>query len=1612
MGTDQSKTINTPSLQEFKDESSSTKDKLCEQSYGEVLEDRAEMVGDKLTDDDVEADNSSFVSNNNKDALMNAEDPEAVLAQVISEFPPEAHHTSELSDNVSDAQDMSRGRRTLQGTGRSYGTAVRRTCSSLDERKRNSKCGEVSSLQGKEGGSAEGAEQDETSRTTGHVPEPGDPVHELPHSSTANGQDPDSGRTISGGHWDDGVREIPRQDILTGGGAGSGVREVVQGSMLSHQCLATAEIREVATCRGLQGCEGRRVDSLGRGCSDRSGVRCGDEAGAQSWERGDTGPCPCSDTRGGGGTYAGDLRTTKSPRRPDVGSVSSGPDHPEEQHQRELRDSQQGGVKNLSSKQHSWLSAIANKLKTATPWDQLINTGRIRLVELCCSPKSSVAETMENLGGKGSAIRCSSWNGYDLSTDSGTKEALKLVETSRPKDVWISTRCGPFCQIQSSNQRTPKQVKELAQKQADVMIEYRNAMKVARLQKKLGGQVHWEWPSYCEARRLDEIRQFMEELDMVYGEIDGCTCGLKDPKSGELIKKPWTIATTSETMQRAMNTRCQGNHNHADGQGKLAALSAYYTPAFARRAVRAMLKETSWLNVVDIIDESQRDASSLAADSFGVSTKDMDPKEKERILHLLGKVHRGSGHCSAEALARSLYRKGASPDVVALAKEFKCDVCIEAQRQPMHGTTSLKAIPPKWKSLESDLGEWDHPISKKKMKFVIKIDEGCRLRVGRIMFLKEGVDKHRNVTAQELKKFYLEAWQPYFGKPETLRVDPEGAWMSKELDGYFSGEHIALEPIPGQAHWQIGIVEEAIECQKWMMTKLAKEDPEMSLKELFSRALAASNGGDRIRGFTPWQHAVGRMPDLDGKLFDPQWSSPPVVDPMSVDNAFGSNLKRMMKAEELFLKWIYEQRFSRAKNSKARPINEVTPGALVFYWRKDKGETKGSFKGPARVLVQETQKEMQSEGSYSATSSTEIGRPHPGGVVWLSRGGRLLRADPRQLRWASPREAAYHEIFNPADSPWTMTKETKDLLKGEYVDLVGPLPPEDADDEAEEVEPEGKRGMKESDEDFRQVRRRLMEKTSVYGDLTSFLVDATGQSHEEVEDAIGGLCYWSTSGKAIEVSVDLPRKGNDLKKASRDLVSYLASAVKKNRREVFPRQLTKEHFEAFSGAKGKEVNKFLVNKVLETLPPEFQPPPELILRMRWVLEYKGDPETEAARIVVLGYLDPDYENRPAASPTATKTTRQLCFQYAAWRKFTAHKADVSGAFLQGREFQRELYVIPVPELSKALGIPIGATARLAKAAYGLVEAPLERYLSVCEFLESQGWVKTLADPCCWILPAKSNLVVNDKREIKAVCYAHVDDFVFFGKDKEKEWEETKIGIQERFNWKQWETGEFVQCGTRIVQRADFGFDMDQEKYVDEVEEIDIAKDRRKEKDAVTSDKEKTQMRGVLGTLGWRNEQSNPRLSAEVSLGLSKIPTSTVEDLISVNKTVQKAKVNSKERLRIHSFPEEAELIVSGWTDAAEANRPDGSSTKGVAIGMAPRALLDGDETAVTLVCWKSGKIHRLCKSAPAAEILAAVDTEDEMYAIRYQWSELCGHIPRLDDPDAHVIKENNRCSGD
>ena len=81
----------------------------------------------------------------------------------------------------------------------------------------------------------------------------------------------------------------------------------------------------------------------------------------------------------------------------------------------------------------------------------------------------------------------------------------------------------------------------------------------------------------------------------------------------------------------------------------------------------------------------------------------------------------------------------------------------------------------------------------------------------------------------------------------------------------------------------------------------------------------------------------------------------------------------------------------------------------------------------------------------------------------------------------------------------------------------------------------------------------------------------------------------------------------------------------------------------------------------------------------------GNPENKVNRLVLLAYQAGDLEDEllEVATPTPTRRAKHY---FLAHHSFELKKADVSGAFLQGRVQQADRYAVPVNKIADELGI--------------------------------------------------------------------------------------------------------------------------------------------------------------------------------------------------------------------------------------------------------------------------------------------------------------------------------------
>ncbi|CAE7864870.1 RE1 [Symbiodinium sp. KB8] len=736
------------------------------------------------------------------------------------------------------------------------------------------------------------------------------------------------------------------------------------------------------------------------------------------------------------------------------------------------------------------------------------------------------------------------------------------------------------------------------------------------------------------------------------------------------------------------------------------------------------------------------------------------------------------------------------------------------------------------------------------------------------------------------------------GKHDRKQTATIRCHMSR-VEDYCDRNSIYLDLIPADAHWQLGVCEQAVQGLKHVLDRITAEDDQRTPEEALSLAVEVFNSREQIRGFTPIQHAFGRNPDVTGRLIKRPGDLP---DEWVVENAnedFARAAQARASAEKALCDWQAQQRISRAMNSRSRPRAQYAPGDLVYFWRtqesgqgrKAPGSKHGRFLGPARVLATEGRRE-------------EDGALRAGSAVWLVRGRSLMKCSPEQLRHASPREEHLEALASrtvEGGTPWTFSRVAEEIGGNRYEDISGEVPAEDewrrAQDPEQETPPirfqpprmrvRGKRGEPEAATDMHDHLQDEPGEPSAPSRprrprTSPSLPDAALEAENwwsRVPAAHFGehSSFWVEESAAVEVAIDMPssRRGMDL--ATRDLCGYFVSALKRKAVEVSEKRLSEGERMSFKEAKAVEVRNFVASKAFEALPAGMRPDKSQAMGMRWLLTWKlrDDGSYKAkARAVLLGYQDPAYAHRSTTSPVMTRQTRQMLLQVALNRQWPVYKGDVSGAFLQGREYPETLLCVPCDEICQAMGLEGGSVVRMRKACYGLVDAPLEWYRTVAEYFEAQGLTRLWSDACAWVY--RKNGVIT------GIISGHVDDFLFSGNEQDSGWRTIIRNIKERFKWGDWDKDVFVQCGVQVT-RGDNHFKLSQPNYVAGIPEIALSSTRRKqEKDETTAQ--------VPGTLVTDSRNVYDKLNTEV-LTIKGAERKSNLELLSVKEAQQRTQLH-------------------------------------------------------------------------------------------------------------------------
>ena len=550
---------------------------------------------------------------------------------------------------------------------------------------------------------------------------------------------------------------------------------------------------------------------------------------------------------------------------------------------------------------------------------------------------------------------------------------------------------------------------------------------------------------------------------------------------------------------------------------------------------------------------------------------------------------------------------------------------------------------------------------------------------------------------------------------------------------------------------------------------------------------------------------------------------------------------------------------------------------------------------------------------------------------------------------------------------------------------------------------ETKSGLIDSTIDRWDNYQNLEEQEQEWVGVTVFHVETLSEEPETVhfEEAftVNPEQYW-------ECEITLNHQDiQQLRKTEVDATAFLVSSAKKQRAEVKLKDLTEEQKKQFDKAKEKEVEQWLSTGTVQAILRD-RIPAANILRSRWILTWKDVDAIEAkeigtsrkakARLVILGYEDPNLTEIPRDSPTLQKESRSLILQYCASQKWGIQSFDIKTAFLRGsRRDDRILGVDPPEELRRKLGLRPNEICELLKSAYGLVNAPFLWYQELRETLLKIGFSISPLDPCLFTLQDSSGRVHGH-------IGIHVDDGLCCG---DATFEKALIELESRFPFGTKREGKFTFTGIRIQQDSEGRIHLDQKEYINNITPINIPRERRKGEDTVVTESERQELRGLIGSLQYAASNTRPDISSRLSHLQSKINCAVIKDLLEGNRLLSDAKRHDEIRITYECIPI-PDVSFLAYSDASFATREKQQSQKGGIILAAHRDICSQKPAISSPIVWYSKKIDRVVASTLAAETYALSHAVDLVDWIRLSWAWIKNPTINWQNPEKVWESEN------
>ena len=939
--------------------------------------------------------------------------------------------------------------------------------------------------------------------------------------------------------------------------------------------------------------------------------------------------------------------------------------------------------------------------------------------------------------------------------------------------------------------------------------------------------------------------------------------------------------------------------------------------------------------------------------------------------------------------------------MIRAARHFKCDVCIQ-NSQPKHARPSTLRDDLEFNDrISVDGFTWTNTKGQTFHMYHV-LDWGTNFQVASIAPSR---------STEDFIKAFTSMWLSWAGVPGEILVDAGSEFNSESFMEFLQGHNIKGTTISPEAHFQNGRSERHGAILQSMLSKFNTEHEVTSYSDL-QKALwwcvQAKNACSLKGGYAPEVLVLGKHTRLPGSV-----SSDTLLPAHMLAESehaqglkFRSQLAMRETARRAFHSADNDSSLRRALLRRSNPHRGFyQPGEWVMSWREGTGQQSGYWQGPMKVVVHENQQ-----------------------TIWVTMSSKLFRSAPEHVRpvtseeardivW-TPDEPNISEIAKqlPRETTGNITRFVnvdsssfpessavqQDRTRTEPNQNPGPLSSSSGIEDQPDQEPDAPATPSEvtpaGDSDEVPIPDKP-EEIPIPDDDDDDLV-CEGLYCQDIDqnalEDVGEGFSWKSEVLVSEADIQSWRQSE-----SPGDMAFLVSAAKRQRAEVKLTELSASERAEFAAAKDAEVSNWLKTGTVQKMFRN-QIAPEQILRCRWILTWKPVDEADRdpnktnnarkakARLVVLGYLDPQITEIPRDSPTLNRHSKMLLLQLIASKSWDLRSFDIRAAFLQGKPQEgRVLGLAPVPELAAKMNLRPDEICRLTKSAYGLIDAPYLWFQALREELLKLEFEQSPFCPCTFILR-------NPKtKEPDGIMGVHVDDGLCGGNERFM----LKLQQLEKvYPFGSQKVGNFTFTGIEMFQHPNKSITLSQTEYIKKIAPIKITPERRRDETLQVTPEEKMALRGLIGSLQYASVHTRPDLASRLSFLQSDINQATVETLMNANKTLHEAKRHSQVSIHIQPIACQ-DLRFLAFSDASFASKKNPDSHTGCIIMSTHKDISRNTTCPVNPMSWGCKKIQRVVTSTLAAETVSLSSVLDQLSWIRLCWAWMLDSSVRWQKPE-------------